>query len=177
MLKVVDHLADTLGVMPGRTSLVLAIAVVLAACGTGDNGSLDRSASTAATSPTTADDNTATSPTSPPQSSTSPALDDGAVNDDVIEFVAAVDELLAETDYADAAVDDPDVFVATGWLLCDQLNDGLDPAEVLTVYVETLTGTDIDTADDDTLVLAGTLLGTAVGHLCPEHTETVEQSL
>ena len=40
-----------------------------------------------------------------------------------------------------------------------------------------MTGSGIDTADDDTPVLAGALLGTAVGYLCPEHAEHVEQSL
>ena len=150
------------------TCIGLVLFALLSACGT-DNpvANETRSAQSATTT-------TATSP-----ASTSPAAtnEDDTAGEDVVDYVAAVDELLAETGYADAILEDPDVFVATGWLLCDQLDSGLDPANILTTYVEAITWSSIDAADDDTLVLAGTLLGTAVGHLCPEHTERVEQAL
>jgi len=74
-------------------------------------------------------------------------------------------------------VDGTGVEVATGWLFCEQLDQGMGPIEILTVYVETLTGSDIEDADDDTLTLAGTLLGTAAGHLCPEYADIVEEGL
>ena len=159
-----------------RICLVLVLAALSASCGTGEDVSQDLPASISSTSPTVGSDTT-TSPTSPTESTPSLAFDDAVVGEDVIGFVAAIDQLLAETDYAGAAIADPDVFVATGWLLCDQLDKGISAPQVLTGYVETMAGTNIDAATDDTLVLAGTLLGTSVGYLCPEHTAEVEQRL
>ena len=162
-----NPLADTVREMIGRTLFVLALAVLATACGPDVDVGVDIPASTSASTPTTTRSDTATSTTSLPESSMSLAFPGAAADDDVVEFVAAVDELLAETAYADAVFDAPEVFVATGWLLCDELKQGIDPAQALTVYIETITGDNIDAADDDTLVLAGTLLGTAVGYLCP----------
>jgi hypothetical protein len=163
--------------MFGRGLGVVGIAVVLAACGGSgeDSSSLTGGSTTiTASAPSTIDLATTTST---PVPSTSLLVDGVVVNDDVIEFVAAVDELLVGTAYEDAVVADPEVFVATGWLFCEQLDQEMGPIEILTVYVETLTDSDIEDADDDTLTLAGTLLGTAAGHLCPEHADIVEEGL
>ena len=89
----------------------------------------------------------------------------------------AVDELLFDTAYEDLITEDPEVFVATGLLFCEQLAEGVGPSDILVSYVETLTGGDIDDADDDTLTLAGSILGTAVGYLCPEHVDLLEEGL
>lgn len=97
------------------------------------------------------------------------------VSDEVLDYIAAVRELLEGTDYEDAVAEGPDVFIATGYLFCEQLAGDVSPTDVLTEYVETLTGSDIEQADDDELALAGTILGTAVGFLCPEHTELIEE--
>ena len=99
------------------------------------------------------------------------------IGDEVLDFIAAIDELLADTQFEDLIVEEPEVFVATGRLFCDQLSEGLEPLDLLTNYVETLTGAGTEDADDDTLTLAGSILGTAVGFLCPEHTELLEESL
>ena len=156
---------------------MVGIAVVLAACGgSGEDSSSSTGGPTTITASTPSSIDLATT-TSTPVPSTSLVVDGVVVNDAVIEFVAAVDELLVGTGYEDAVVDDPEVFVATGWLFCEQLDQGMGPKEILTVYVETLTDSDIEDADDDTLKLAGTLLGTAVGHLCPEHADIVEEGL
>ena len=163
--------------MFGKGRAVVGIAVVLAACGgSGEDSTSSTGGSTTITASAPSSINLATT-TSTPVPSTSLVVDGVVVNDDVIEFVAAVDELLAGTVYEDAVVDDPEVFVATGWLFCEQLDQGMGPTEILTVYAETLTDSDIEDADDDTLTLAGTLLGTAVVHLCPEHVDIVEEGL
>ena len=47
-----------------------------------------------------------------------------------------------------------------------------DPDVVLARYLDELAG-GVDTATDDQLVLAGALLGSAVGVLCPRHTDSV----
>ncbi|MCZ6663280.1 MAG: hypothetical protein O6951_10230 [Actinobacteria bacterium] len=99
------------------------------------------------------------------------------VSDQVVGFVAALADLLAETEYVDSVIDDPEVFVATGILFCEQLAGGTAPPDILTDYVETLTEGDIEEADDDSLTLAGSILGSAVGYFCPEHTELLEESL
>lgn len=99
------------------------------------------------------------------------------VSDEVVSFVAALADLLAKTGYLDSIIDDPEVFVATGILFCEQLTGGTAPPDVLTDYVETLTEGDIEEADDDSLTLAGSILGSAVGYFCPEHTELLEESL
>ena len=38
------------------------------------------------------------------------------IGDEVLAFVAAVDELLVDTEYEDLIVEEPEVFVATGLL-------------------------------------------------------------
>ena len=99
------------------------------------------------------------------------------IGDEVLDFVAELVELLVDTEYEDLIVEEPEVFVATGLLFCEQLAEEVDPLDILTEYVETLTGAGIEDADDDTLTLAGSILGTAVGFLCPEHTELVQEGL
>ena len=124
------------------------------------------------TTSTLSETTTTSTPAEPDESAN---LED--VSDEVIEFVAALAELLAETEYVDSIIEDPEVFVATGILFCEQLTGGTAPPDLLTDYVETLTGGDIEEADDDSLTMAGSILGTAVGYLCPEHTEMLEESL
>lgn len=140
------------------------VALLLAACSI----SPGTTSSTANTDPLT---------TLPTSTVPVPTLPDGEeVSEEVLEFVAAVDELLIDTAYEDAVTDDPDVFIATGLLFCESLTDGEDPTGLLTSYVETLTGGSVDHADDDTLVLAGSILGATVGYLCPEHTDLIEET-
>jgi hypothetical protein len=104
-------------------------------------------------------------------------LDELELGEEAVDFVVAVDELLIDTAYEGLVTEDPEVFVATGLLFCEQLSEGVGPSDILVSYVEALTGGDIDDADDDTLTLAGSILGTAVGYLCPEHVALLEEGL
>jgi hypothetical protein len=83
-------------------------------------------------------------------------------------FIATLEELLAGTSYEGEALNEPDVFVATGRLFCERLDDGDSVDDLLTAYLDQLAG-GVDIATDDELVLAGALLGAAVAALCPNH--------
>ena len=156
-----------------RTRILLTvICLVVVACDSADT----------AAPPTTASDVTTTEDVVPKTTtstvSESEDQDDPIeIGDEVLDFVAALDELLVDTEYEDLIVEEPEVFLATGLLFCGQLAEEVDPLDILTEYVETLTGAGIEDAADDTLTLAGSILGTAVGFLCPEHTELVEEGL
>ena len=93
----------------------------------------------------------------------------------VVEFIEVLDALLADTSYADAMIDDPEVFVATGRLFCERLDDGDTPIELLTEYIGTIYDGDPDDAPEELLDLSGWLLGTSVGYLCPQHTVLLEE--
>jgi hypothetical protein len=97
-----------------------------------------------------------------------------APQDPVVEFIALVEAAIADTRYAGQALAEPDVFVATGRLLCDSLTSGHGPETVVRDYVEALEGVPVAAASDDSLVLAGGLLGAAVATLCPEHAPLVQ---
>jgi len=87
-------------------------------------------------------------------------------------FIATVEEMLAGTAYEGDASNEPELFLATGWLFCDWLDEDDTPDEALTRYLEELAG-GVDFATDDQLVLAGALLGAAVSVLCPVHADSV----
>lgn len=173
--------ADTVRVMRGKT-LIVVLTVLAAACSGSDSStsstfvspSVDSTNAAAATPRTSAAAPTTTTVVS---ASTSLDPDEIEVSDEVLDYLTAVEELLAGTAYEDAASEDADVFIATGFLFCEQLTEGEQPADVLTTYVEALTGSDIEVANDGDLTLAGSILGTAVGYLCPEHTELIEKGL
>ncbi len=154
------------------------VAVVLTGC-TADSevASTDATREAETQPPSTAPDDERAAPDDENAEPADALAFDETVDDGVVEFIATVDELLAETEYATTAIEDPDVFVSTGLLFCGQLDQGTKPTEILTSYVEALTGDAIDKSDNDSLTLAGALLGSAVGHLCPEHTTRVEQGI
>ena len=156
-----------------RTRILLTvICLVVVACDSADT----------AAPPTTASDVTTTEDVVPKTTTStvreSEDQDDPIeIGDEVLDFVAALDELLVDTEYKDLIVEEPEVFVATGLLFCEQLAEEVDPLDILTEYVETLTGGGVEDADEDTLILAGSILGTAVGFFCPEHTELVQEGV
>ena len=152
-------------------SCALAV-VVLAACGGIDEGSSPGAVATtdvqqesavdsgpvgASTPPPTAESTTTRSPT--------PSLNEV----DLVTYVATIESLLEGTKYAGRALAAPDVFLATGGLFCDQLDAGRSSDEVLTKYLETLTGGDVADASDDDLAMAGAVLGTGLVTMCPHH--------
>ena len=92
--------------------------------------------------------------------------------EDMAVFIATMEDSLAGTAYEGDASNEPELFLATGWLFCDWLDEGDTPDEALTRYLEELAG-GVDSAKDDQLVLAGALLGAAVSVLCPIHAALV----
>jgi len=152
---------------------IAAIAVLIAACGDAGATTVAPPSDTA----TTATGDTTTATTSPATTVTSaqsqPATTIG-LEEAAAAFLAAVDAELAATKYAGQAIEAPDVFLATGWLFCEQLDEGLTVDGVLTGYVEELSGGSIDDAGDDDLALAGSIFGAALGMLCPQHAGALE---
>ena len=91
--------------------LFAAICLVVVACDSADTAA----PSTAASDVTTTQDvvqKTTTSTVSDSDDQDDPI----EIGDEVLAFVAAVDELLVDTEYEDLIVEEPEVFVATGLL-------------------------------------------------------------
>ncbi len=86
-------------------------------------------------------------------------------------FLAAVADTLGGTRFAELPFEDPEVFVATGLLLCEELEQGASANDVVADYLGELAGDDPALADDDQLILAGALLGAAETALCPAAVE------
>ena len=162
------------GVM--RYTALLVLALMVSGCGsiTSDTRDLSESfpnstpssGASAATSPSAA------AATSSSASTTAPSTTTLTVEEGLVVFIATLEELLVGTSYEGEALNEPDVFVATGRLFCERLDDGDSIDEVLTAYLDELAG-GVDIATDDELVLVGALLGAAVGALCPEHAVAV----
>lgn len=147
-------------------------AVVLAACGGSDPGSPPESvAITAVGQESAAESGPVAVPTSPELAgSTTTRSPTPELNEvDLVTYVATIESLLEGTKYAGRALAAPDVFLATGGLFCDQLDAGTSSDEVLTKYLETLTGGEVDNASDDDLAMAGAVLGTGLVTMCPHH--------
>lgn len=94
--------------------------------------------------------------------------------EDLAIFVATIEELLVGTVYEGGALEQPELFLATGFLFCDWLDKGADADTALSRYLEELAG-EAASASDEQLVVAGALLGAAVAVLCPEHTQSIVQ--
>ncbi|NQV07864.1 DUF732 domain-containing protein [bacterium] len=94
------------------------------------------------------------------------------VDADLVVFIATVEELVVGTSFEGEALNEPDLFVATGRYFCERLDQGDTPDDVLVAYLDEMAG-GVDVATDDQLVLAGALLGAAVGVLCPPHAGVV----
>ncbi|MCH7584996.1 MAG: DUF732 domain-containing protein [Acidobacteria bacterium] len=162
-----------IGVM--RNTALLVLALMVAGCGsiTSDTRDLSESfpdptsssGASVATSPSTTAATSSSASTSAPSTTLT-------VEENLVVFIATLEELLVGTSYEGEALNEPDVFVATGRLFCERLDSGDSADDLLTTYLEQLAG-GVDIATDDELVLAGALLGAAVGALCPEHASVV----
>lgn len=95
---------------------------------------------------------------------------------DLVTFVAAVEDAMAGTSYEGQALEAPEVFLATGRLFCEELDAGSSADEVLTDYLEALTGSSIEDAAPDDLHMAGGVLGVGLATLCPQHLGTFTAS-
>ena len=173
-IKAGTELADSVVVMR-----VLAIPVVVCLLVSACSGSTTQSTEVSQYSPTSASDAGKSMSQDPTSSPTSVAgasqADEPSVGVGVVEFVEVLDEFLADTTYTDAVIDDPEVFVATGLLLCERLDDGDNPIGLLAEYISTFHDGDPDDAPEELLDLSGWLLGTSVGYLCPQHTALLEE--
>lgn len=164
--------------IPRLVALVAALAVIVTACG----GS--PAVESTPTAPAATDVTTTLAPQASPAETaessdglSQPASDMDARGEvDLVTYVAAIEDALAGTAYAGQALEAPEVFLATGALFCEQLDDGMTPDEVLVAYVETLTGGSVDDAPDEELAMAGGILGVGVVTLCPAHLDTVGAS-
>jgi hypothetical protein len=163
-----------------RRIAVVVLVLVMAACGSDSSEVADSpdvttgSVSTVEETPipgsSAAVPSTSTSPGTTPPVASSTTVEPS--EEDLVVFIAAMEELLGGTVYEGEAINEPELFLATGWLFCDWLDEGDEPDVVLSRYLDELAG-GVDAATDDQLVLAGALLGAAVGVLCPVHAAAV----
>lgn len=165
-----------------RRIAVIALVSVMAACGSGTTEVTDSPDVTTGPASTIEETPAPGSSAAVPSTSTSSGTTSSMASSTTIEpseedlavFVAAMEELLVGTVYEGEAIKEPELFLATGRLFCDWLDEGDDPDGVLTRYLDELAG-GVDAATDDQLVLAGALLGAAVGVLCSAHAASVGQ--
>lgn len=88
---------------------------------------------------------------------------------DLAVFIAAIDEALAGTSYEDAALDDPEVFIAVGQLFCELIDEGASMDEVLSEYLEALRDKVTGEIADEEAVVTGVVMGASIEVLCPEN--------
>lgn len=167
-------MVDTLGVVKALSVLVAVLVLVSACSAESGLGAEVSVADTTATPTTIRVTSTATAPVE--ETSTSSAGEaEPEVGFGVIEFVDVLADLADGSIYEDLVIEDPEVFVATGFLFCERLTDGGTPSDLLTEYVANLHDGELDDAPGEVLDMSGWILGTAVGYLCPEHSEILEE--
>ncbi len=154
-----------------RNTALLVLALLVTGCGSSRSGTGDPTAASQETASSSGASVTPSSSSTTAASSTSTETT-VAADEDLIVFIATLEEPLAGTSYEGEALNEPDVFVATGRLFCERLDDGDSLDDLLTTYLEQLAG-GVDIATDDELVLAGALLGASVATLCTEHTALI----
>ncbi len=82
-------------------------------------------------------------------------------------FLAAVADTLIGTRFEGLPYEEPELFAATGLVLCERMESGAIVGEVVFEYLGELTEEDPASADDDQLTLAGALTGASQQALCP----------
>lgn len=88
---------------------------------------------------------------------------------DYAALIAAVESAMESTTYEGAALEDPEVFIATAELFCDLLEEGMTAEELLSEYLDRLSdGGSVDVDEEDGL-MAGVLLGASIEIVCPEY--------
>ena len=90
---------------------------------------------------------------------------------DYAALVAAIESAMEATAYEGAALEDPDVFIATAELFCDLLREGMTTEELLAEYLDRLSDGGAVEVDDDDGLMAGVLLGASIEIVCPEYSE------
>ena len=87
---------------------------------------------------------------------------------DYAALIAAVELEMEGTAYAGAALEDPEVFIATAELFCDLLAEGMTSEQLLTEYLARLSDDGAVEVDEEDGLMAGVLLGAATQVVCPD---------
>jgi hypothetical protein len=151
--------------MPGvRNVLLLLIAAVavLASCAI-------QADEPEATPSTVEVEGPATSLAAPSTSTTNTAVDEFIP--DYAALVAAIESAMESTTYEGAALEDPEVFIATAELFCDLLREGMTTEELLAEYLDRLSDGGVVEVDEDDGLMAGVLLGASMEIVCPDYSE------
>ena len=142
--------------------LLLAGALLVGACG-GEGDVADTTiASTAPEAPAT------------PSTTTSMTVTTVAADEFVPDYaalVAAVESAMEGTAYEGAALEDPEVFIATSELFCDLLDEGMTTDELLAEYLDRLSDGGVVEVDEDDGLMAGVLLGASIEIVCPDYSD------
>lgn len=151
--------------MLARLAPVLALWLVAASCG---------SDSAVQPDPVAAPDSVGVSTTArgaepAPATSSGPVDTTTTVPPDLTVFVAAVDTMLADTSYDGAALTDPEVFIATGQLFCEMLEEGVTEDQILGEHLDALADAKGEAASNEEAVAAGAILGASIQIICPAH--------
>jgi hypothetical protein len=144
--------------MPRLVLILVVFALVLSACRSGAEPVADPPGTTAASSRSTSQ----LSPTT---------VSGGASQDppDLTLFIAAVDAALQDTVYAEAALTDPEVFIATGQLLCELMDAGMSGDEALGEHLDALAAVGGGSIREADAVAAGVVMGASLEVICPHH--------
>jgi hypothetical protein len=144
--------------------LVIALAVVLAACGSGETIESDSSITLVPSSTTDG------SPVAEATSTTRPGEPEPVDSiPDLSVLIATIEAAMEGSSYEGAALEEPEVFIATAQLFCELLDQGMTADEVLGEYLDRLSEGGAADATDDEARLAGVLLGVSAEVVCPEH--------
>lgn len=143
-----------------RPSLLIATLVLFSACAGQANEQGTATSPTAAGLP---------SSTTPAPSTTATFSPGDEFVPDYAALIAAVESAMESTTYEGAALEDPEVFIATAELFCDLLEEGMTAEELLTEYLDRLSDGGLVDVDEEDGLMAGVLLGASIEIVCPEH--------
>lgn len=96
--------------------------------------------------------------------------------DNAAAFVATLEEAFAGTSFKGAALDSPEVFIATAEVICVRLDNGDEIDQILVDYIQGLSNADGDdtVSGNEAAVVAGGVLGASLELFCPEHRQLIE---
>jgi hypothetical protein len=92
---------------------------------------------------------------------------------DLSVLIATIEAAMEGTSYEGAALEEPEVFIATAQLFCELLDRGMTADEVLGAYLDHLSESGAADATEEEVRLAGALLGVSVEVVCPEQGEAL----
>ena len=97
--------------------------------------------------------------------------------DNALVFVATLEEAFAGTSFEGAALESPELFIATAEVICVRLDNGDDVDQILVDYIEGLSnadGGDNTVSENEAAAVAGGVLGASLELFCPEHRQLIE---